>query len=187
MKVISLHKNQTLLIKKLRQENREAQEVLFKQFSPKMLGVCRQYITDRHRAEELMLNGFLKVFNKLTTFQSKGSFEGWIRRIMINECLSYLRKHDRLVFVEDTQVFEEVTSEKDEEQDISPLQKLVDALPSSWRTVFNLFAVEGYRHKEIAQMLGITEMTSRSRYFKAKKQLQAAYLNLKDMTYEKGY
>jgi RNA polymerase sigma-70 factor, ECF subfamily len=187
LKVISLHKNQALLIKRLKQDNREAQELLFNRFSSKMLGVCRQYITDRHRAEELMLNGFLKVFKKLNTFKSEGSFEGWIRRIMINECLSYLRKNDRLLFVEDPQIFEETISEKEPEEDVSALQKLIDDLPESWRVVFNLYAVEGYKHKEIGLMLDITEMTSRSRYFKAKKQLQAAYLNLKDKIHGKRY
>lgn len=187
MKVIPLHKNQALLIKKVRQNNREAQELLFNQFSSKMLGVCRQYITDRHKAEELMLNGFLKVFKKLGTFQKKGSFEGWIRRIMVNECLSYLRKQDKLVFVDDAHVFEDVYQENHGEDDISDLQILIDKLPSSWRVIFNLFAVEGYKHKEIAILLDITEMTSRSRYFKAKKQLQAAYTNLKNKTHGKGY
>lgn len=187
MKVIPLHKNQALLIKKVRQNNREAQEVLFNRFSSKMLGVCRQYITDRHKAEELMLSGFLKVFRKLDTFNDKGSFEGWIRRIMINECLSYLRKKDKLVFVDDAHVFEGVYSANQSEDDVSDLQILIDKLPSTWRVIFNLFAVEGYKHKEIAKLLSITEMTSRSRYFKAKKQLQAAYTNLKNTTHGKGY
>ena len=187
MKVIPLHKNQILLIKKVKKNNREAQEVLFNQFSSKMLGVCRQYITDRHKSEELMLNGFLKVFKRLDTFKNKGSFEGWIRRIMINECLSALRKEDKLVFVEDAHVFKDVHQEIQAEDDISDLQILIDKLPNSWRVIFNLFAVEGYKHKEIAKLLSITEMTSRSRYFKAKKQLQTAYTNLKKTTHGKGH
>ncbi len=92
MKIISLHNNQTSLIKKAIANNREAQQQLFEQFSPKMLGVCRQYVKDLHHAEDLLLQGFLKVFKNLDKFKDEGSFEGWIRRIMINTCISYLRK-----------------------------------------------------------------------------------------------
>ncbi|CAI8357645.1 MAG: ECF RNA polymerase sigma factor SigW [Polaribacter sp. SA4-10] len=92
MKIIKLHTNQTLLIKKAVDSNSEAQKQLFDQYSPKMLGVCRQYVKDLHHAEDLLLQGFLKVFTNLATYKNKGSFEGWIRRIMVNTCISYLRK-----------------------------------------------------------------------------------------------
>lgn len=187
MKIISLHQKQVFLIEKLKQNNREAQEILFNQFAPKMLGICRQYISDRHMAEEHMLNGFLKVFTKLDSYKFKGSFEGWIRRIMINECLSFLRKKNPLIFTEDTSIYEDVNTNSYDENDISDLQILIDKLPTAWRVVFNLFAIEGYKHKEIAKMLSITEMTSRSRYFKAKKQLQKTYLESKTKTHGKGY
>jgi len=187
LKVISLHKNITLLIDKVKRNDPEAQEVLFNYFSPKMLGVCRQYINDRHYAEEVLLSGFLKVFTKIKKYQFKGSFEGWIRRIMINECLTFLRKKNRLIFVNNEQAFEDLKAPDIVENDIGNLQILIDNLPDGWRVVFNLFAVEGYKHQEIASLLGITEMASRSRYFKAKKQLQIAYLKLKNKTHAKGH
>ena len=152
-----------------------------------MLGVCRQYINDRHFAEEVHLNGFLKVFTKINKYQFKGSFEGWIRRIMINECLTFLRKKNKLIFIDDTQMFKDLQTPNTGENDIDDLQILIDNLPDTWRVVFNLFAVEGYKHQEIAKLLGITEMASRSRYFKAKKQLQIAYSKLKNKTHAKEY
>jgi len=187
VKVISLHKNLTLLIHKVKRNNPEAQKALFNHFSPKMLGICRQYINDRYYAEEVLLSGFLKVFTKINKYQFKGSFEGWIRRIMINECLTFLRKKNKLVFIDDKQTFENLKAPEIVENDIDDLQILIDSLPDSWRVVFNLFAVEGYKHQEIAKLLGITEMASRSRYFKAKKQLQEAYLKLKNKTHAKRH
>lgn len=96
MKIIPLHNKQKSLIKKAIDNNREAQKQLFEQHSPKMLAVCRQYVKDMHHAEDLMLQGFLKVFTNLHTFKHQGSFEGWIRRIMVNTCISYLRKKNLL-------------------------------------------------------------------------------------------
>jgi len=187
LKVILLHKNITLLIDKVKQNDPEAQEALFNYFSPKMLGVCRQYINDRYYAEDVLLNGFLKVFTKINKYQFKGSFEGWIRRIMINECLTFLRKKNKLIFFDNEQILKDFNKPKIVEDDIDDLQLLIDNLPDGWRIVFNLFAIEGYKHQEIAKLMGITEMASRSRYFKAKKQLQTAYLHLKNKTHAKGY
>jgi len=171
-----------MLLKKAQINNREAQQKLFTQHSPKMLSVCRQYIRDLHYAEEIMLNGFLKVFTNLHKFQSKGSFEGWVRRIMINESISFLRKRKRLVFVDDDSYFkEETTNHFEAESNVSELQRLVDNLEDDFRIVFNLFAVEGYKHKEIAELLKITENTSKMRFFRARKQLQEQYVQLKKM------
>ena len=96
MKVIQLHNNEKELIKKAVKSNREAQHLLFEWHAPKMLSVCRYYIKDIHRAEEAMLNGFFKVFDKLYTFNGQGSFEGWIRRIMVRESKSYLRQQTKI-------------------------------------------------------------------------------------------
>ena len=90
MKVIQLHKNESKLIQKAAKQNREAQHILYELHAPKMLSVCRYYIKDVHQAEEVMLNGFFKVFKNLKNFRSEGSFEGWIRRIMVREAISYL-------------------------------------------------------------------------------------------------
>jgi len=177
-----LHKEESILLKKARVNSQEAQQKLFTQHSPKMLSVCRQYIKDLHYAEEIMLNGFLKVFTNLHKFESKGSFEGWVRRIMINESISFLRKRKHLVFVDDESYFkEETTNHFEVESNVSELQRLVDNLEDDFRIVFNLFAVEGYRHKEIAALLKITENTSKMRFFRARKQLQEQYVQLKKM------
>ena len=177
-----MHKEESILLKKARVNSQEAQQKLFTQHSPKMLSVCRQYIKDLHYAEEIMLNGFLKVFTNLHKFESKGSFEGWVRRIMINESISFLRKRKHLVFVDDESYFkEETTNHFEVESNVSELQRLVDNLEDDFRIVFNLFAVEGYRHKEIAALLKITENTSKMRFFRARKQLQEQYVQLKKM------
>jgi len=177
-----LHKNEPILIKKAQANNREAQQELFAQYAPKMLSICRQYINDLHYAEDIMLNGFLKVFTNLHKFEAKGSFEGWIRRIMINESISFLRKRKRLVFIDDEAYFKENTRNYYEtETNVSELQRLVDNLQDDYRIVFNLFAVEGYKHNEIASLLKITESTSRIRFFRARKQLQEQYTHLKKL------
>ena len=183
MKVISIHSDQNKLIKQARANNREAQQQLYDQYSPKMLGVCRQYIKDLYYAEEVMLNGFLKVFTQLHKFESKGSFEGWIRRIMVNESISFLRKKKKLIFVNEDAFFtSETINEFEVETNLSALQQMVDSLNDDYRIVFNLFAIEGYKHKEIAELLNITESVSRLRFFRARKQLQAQYTQMKKGT-----
>ncbi len=182
MKVITLHKNQAILIKKAQANKRDAQQELFTLHAPKMLSICRQYIKDLQFAEEVMLSGFLKVFTNLKKFESKGSFEGWVRRIMINESISFLRKKNRMVFIANDSYFKaEVHNQFETESNVSELQNLVDSLQDNFRIVFNLFAIEGYKHKEIAALLQITENTSKMRFFKARKQLQIQYSQLKKL------
>lgn len=139
-----------------------------------MLSVCRQYIKDIHFAEDVMVQGFLKMFNKLDTFKFEGSFEGWLRRIMIRESISYLRKQQFVVY--DDEVYEKNQSEEISQStdlDTEHIQQLIDALPQGYKMVFVLYTVEGYKHKEIAEMLSITESTSKTQLLKARKLLQA--------------
>lgn len=175
MKIISLHTSQASLIKKAIRKNREAQQLLFEQYAPKMLGVCRQYVKDNHHAEDLMLSGFLKVFTSLHTFKNQGSFEGWIRRIMVNTCISYLRKKNPVQVTDEEFVFNERATESLENTSVEDIQKLIDTLPEGYKLVFNLFAIEGYKHTEIAEKLNITVNTSKSQLFKARKWLQEHY------------
>lgn len=175
MKIISLHNQQKLLIKKAIHNNREAQEQLFEQFSPKMLGVCRQYVKDLHHAEDLLLSGFLKVFTNLHSFKHEGSFEGWIRRIMVNTCISYLRKKNLVDLSDEDYIFNQEATVSLENTSVEDIQKLIDQLPDGYKIVFNLFAIEGYKHSEIAAQLGISISTSKSQLFKARKLLQANY------------
>ncbi len=153
--------------------NAMAQELLFKKHAPKMMSVCRQYIPELQRAEEAMCNGFLKVFKNLKSYRGEGSFEGWVRRIMVRESISYLRSEKNMKFSEieienDLQVYDPANGDLEVEE----IQRLIDALPEGYRAVFVLYAIEGYQHNEIADMLNITESTSKSQLHKARKKLQ---------------
>ncbi|MGJ8743107.1 RNA polymerase sigma factor [Polaribacter sp.] len=184
MKIISLHSKQKSLIKKAVDNNREAQQELFEQHSPKMLGVCRQYVKDMHHAEDLMLQGFLKVFTNLHSFKHEGSFEGWIRRIMVNTCISYLRKKNVIDLSDEEYVFNDAATESLENTSVEDIQKLIDKLPDGYKMVFNLFAIEGFKHSEIAIKLGISESTSKSQLFKARKLLQENYYKMNKTIHE---
>ncbi|MCB0461176.1 MAG: RNA polymerase sigma factor [Flavobacteriaceae bacterium] len=184
MKVIQLYKNEKQLIKKAVSNHRDAQHMLYQIHAPKMLSVCRYYIKDGHKAEEVMLNGFLKVFTQLKTFKAEGSFEGWIRRIMIREAISFLRKKKQLEFsADDMEVYDEPTNYADAELDVDEIQQLIDKLPEGYRMVFNMYAIEGYKHSEIAEMLDIAESTSKSQLFKARKLLQQQIKQLNKPSY----
>lgn len=173
LKVIQLHKNESALIKKALKNNREAQRVLYELHAPKMLSVCRYYIKDTQHAEDVMLNGFFKVFSNLKSFKSEGSFEGWIRRIMVRESISFLRQQKKIEFsIEDVVVKDDYANNINTSIEIAEIQQLIDALPEGYKMVFIMYAIEGYKHNEIANLLNITEGTSKSQLFKARKMLQ---------------
>ncbi|QOG02423.1 RNA polymerase sigma factor [Flavobacterium sp. MDT1-60] len=179
MKIIHLHQEETKLIKLAVENNRQAQQQLYSRFSSKMLSVCRQYIKDIQLAEDVMITAFMKVFTNLNKFEHKGSFEGWIRRIMVNECISYLRVQKKVKFVEDEIYVEESFNATDSQFSIDQIQFLIDALPDGYKMVFNLYAIEGYKHNEIAKMLDINEGTSKSQLSHARKMLQTQITILK--------
>ena len=172
VKVIQLFKNESSLIKRASAGNRDAQKQIYEKHAPKMLSVCRQYIKDLHHAEDTMLKGFMKVFTHLDTFKDEGSFKGWIRKIMVRESISFLRQFKELQFQEDDEFGHEVANNINSEMDVADIQSLIDSLPEGYKAVFVMYAVEGYKHSEIAKMLGITEGTSKSQLFKARKMLQ---------------
>lgn len=163
------------MIAKASKGDRRAQQQLFEMFAPKMLGVCRQYLKDNDLAEEVMLSGFLKMFTHLNDFKNEGSFEGWIRRIMVNESISHLRKDKKLHFIPMTIGIENTNEHAtfiETELEANEIQKMIDSLPDGYKTVFVLYAVEGYKHGEIAELLQISENTSKTQLFKARKMLQ---------------
>ncbi|WP_246067693.1 RNA polymerase sigma factor [Changchengzhania lutea] len=173
LKVIQLHKNEATLIKRAIRNNREAQHVLFEIHAPKMLSVCRFYIKDLQKAEEAMLNGFFKVFSNLKQFKNAGSFEGWIRRIMVRESISYLRQLKPIEFIEDENMSQnDYSNGIGDDIGVDDIQQLIDKLPEGYRMVFIMYAVEGYKHHEIATMLEISEGTSKSQLYKARQVLQ---------------
>lgn len=167
--------NEQQLIEGCKKGERRAQKALYELHSRKMMGVCLRYVSDRETARDLLQDGFVKVFTHINSFSGNGSFEGWMRKIFVNCALEYLRKSD--VLRESTELdntAELVHPDSSAISDLSAaeLLKLVQELPSGFRTVFNMFAIEGYSHKEIAEMLNITESTSRSQFTRAKQMLQ---------------
>lgn len=170
------------LIPQLRKQDRLAQKELFDSVSPKMLGVCRSYTSDLQHAEDCMLKAFVKVFKNMESFQSKGSFEGWIRRIMVNECLDFLKLNKGFVYKDDSDWEEEM--EFDSDLVGIDAQDLLDRLPENYRVVFNLYVLEEYSHKEIAESLKISEAASRTQLARAKKRLKELILQQKEIANE---
>ena len=152
-----------------------AQKELYNRYSPKMLAVCYRFAHNREDAEDMLQDGFIKVFLQIHTFQSKGAFEGWIRRIIVHTCINHLKKNKR--FNESVDILQASAAQVREENIPSLMQakQIVDCirvLPMGYRTVLNLYAIEGYSHKEIAGMLEIEESTSRSQYTRARQMLE---------------
>lgn len=193
LRLIPFFTTEAQLIVALKRGESRAHKVVYERFSGKMLAVCTRYCANRDDAEEVMLDGFMRVFEKIEQFREEGSFEGWIRRIMVTESLMFLRKAKQ--WRQEVPI-DEVTVEPDYEWadtavNENDLMRLVNQLPDGYRTVFNLYAIEGYAHAEIAEMLGISEGTSKSQLSRARMMLQA---NLKKMeqdfrnvSYEKTY
>ena len=180
MKVIHFNQEENEIIRLAIENNRTAQQRIYNKFSPKMLSVCRQYIKDIHQAEDIMITAFMKVFVNLKKFEQKGSFEGWIRRIMVNECISHIRVQKKVTFVEDENYFEESFNNIESQFSVEDIQFLIDSLPDGYRMIFNLYAIEGYKHQEIATMLRIKEGTSKSQLSHARKILKEQIVKLKN-------
>lgn len=159
---------------------RSAQKALFEMYAGKMLLVCKRYSRSEAEAEDILQDGFVKMFRHLKSFDYQGSFEGWLRRIMINTALKLVSKKsfkNEKIGLEDHQhqsVGPEVFAKLNEDA----LLRLIDELPEGYKVVFNLFAIEGYSHKEISKMLDIQESTSRSQLLKARRVLQNKVLDL---------
>lgn len=177
---------------------RNAQEKLFKMFYGKMLGVCLRYMKDDDSAQEILQEGFIKIFEKLDKFDFKGSFEGWIRRIIVNTAIDAIRKakKDPYLVENEALVFRELSEnamETQEQIDILELKadiamEAVQQLSPAYQAVFNLYVIENYSHKEIGTLLGISEGTSKSNLAKAKanlkKHLEQRFNKIEN---EKGY
>ena len=148
----------------------KAQEKLYHHFAPKMFGVCLRYAKDATEAEDNLQDGFIKVFANLKSFRQDGSFEGWIRRIMINVSLEKLRKQHLMYPVEDVSVYDSVNVSDDVIAKISAddLINLIQQLPPRYRLVFNLYVIEGMTHQEIAREMSITQGTSKSNLARAR-------------------
>ena len=155
--------------------DRAAQKALYDRLAPRMFPLCIRYVGDRSLAEDILQEGFITLFTRLKSYKGEGSFEGWARRIFVTTALMSLRKKDALKMSEDLEAARGLKTETSSQvQNIGykELMELIMTLPPGFRTVFNMYAIEGYSHKEIAQMLGITETTSRTQLSRARIWLQ---------------
>ena len=164
------------LIESCKKGNRVAQKVLYGSLASRMFPVCIRYVGDRALAEDILQEGFITLFTRLDSYKGEGSFEGWARRIFVTTALMYLRKKDALKMSDELETARGMKTEitgQIENIGYKELMDLVMSLPTGFRTVFNMYAVEGYSHKEIAETLGISEVTSRTQYSRARALLQA--------------
>jgi len=153
----------------------KAQKLLFDALSPKMMAVCLRYMGNRENAEDVLQEGFITLFTKIDSYQGAGSFEGWARKIFVNTALMHLRRTDALGLSEDIEQARSLFTEEPtpvQKMGYRDLMRMIATLPADARTVFNMYVVEGYSHKEIAKELGCTEATSRSKLQRARLRLQ---------------
>src|SRR5438067_132191 len=155
--------------------NAAAQKALYEKFSAKMLVVCYRYAHNREDAEDMLQEGFIKIFSQIRTFENRGAFEGWIRRIIVHTCINILKKNKKFSESVDIIHANGVQVREDSVPAVIQAKQVVECirmLPIGYRTVLNLYAVEGYSHREIANMLDIEESTSRSQYTREKAMLE---------------
>lgn len=176
MDVAEKYTDEKVLAEACAKGDRLAQKELFDRFSGRMLAVCVRYVGKQEEAEDVLQEGFLKIFGKIQFFKSEGSLEGWVRRIIVNTALDSIRKNKNLRLNVELEKSYSLSSETE-----SPLQalgaeelvKMLNEMPVGYRTVFNLFVIEGYSHKEIGEMLDISENTSKSQFSRARAYLKS--------------
>ncbi|MFT4663809.1 MAG: RNA polymerase sigma factor (sigma-70 family) [Polaribacter sp.] len=168
----------SLLIQRCIAGKKTAQVELYNTYSPTMFGICLRYSNDYHSAEDLLQEGFIKAFNNIDRYKAQGSFEGWLKRIFINTAIEQYRKSKRLSFLplEKEQQFASQETNALDKLVVEDLLKLLQKTPYGYRTVFNLYVVEGYNHREIAELLGISEGTSKSQLARARSFLKELIL-----------
>ena len=164
------------VIEKAKGGDRRAQKAIYDSLSGKMYAGCLRYMADRDTAADVLQDGFVTLFTKLDSFSGEGSFEGWARKIFVNTALMALRKNDILKQTEDVEEARYISSDAPtamEDIGYRELMKIIEELPPGFRTVFNMYVIEGYSHKEIGEALGISEVTSRSQLQRARTLLQS--------------
>lgn len=148
----------------------KAQRAFYEKYSGKFLGICCRYIKDRMAAEDIMVESIMRIFEKSSQFDFQGSYEGWSKRVVVNQALGYLRSQ-KMIQV-DVETAPEVSEVENTHLEAEDLLILIQELPAGYRTVFNLYAIEGYSHSEISELLGISEGTSKSQLSRARAFLQ---------------
>ncbi len=155
--------------------NAAAQEAFYERFSPRMLGVCYRFAKNREDAEDMLQEGFIKIFTQLHQYRNEGSLEGWVRRIIVHTCINILKKNKKFSDTVDLIYANEYYTKEDLVPSIIQAKQIIECirmLPLGYRTVLNLYAIEGYSHKEIGEILEIGESSSRSQYTRAKAMLE---------------
>jgi RNA polymerase sigma factor (sigma-70 family) len=170
------------LIEGCKRHDQHAQRFLYEHFSGKMFALCCRYVKDKMEAEDVLITSFTKIFDRISQFKNEGSFEGWIRRIVVNESLTYLRRNKSMYLETDLEAAEREPDydQLENQLEAEDLMKLIAGLPAGYRIVFNMYAVDGYSHKEIADQLGITESTSKSQLSRARVALQKALIEIEE-------
>ncbi len=167
------------------QQDRRCQMLLYRKYSPVLYAITLRYAVDRSQAEDMLQEAFIKVFKNIQNFRNEGSFEGWLRRITVHTSIEWLRKHqvmNQMAEIEKVplQYVNEDAIQKLAAEDIL---RMIQDLPQGYRTIFNLYAIEGYSHKEIGEMLGISEGTSKSQFARARYQLEKKINNQNKIHY----
>lgn len=165
----------------------EAQELLYRRYASRMFGVCLRYAKNKMEAEDIMQEAFIKVYQNLKNFRGDGSLEGWIRRIMVNTSINYYKsnlKYLQTMDIDDVTPQENFNVDSIDNIGLKTLLRLIQQLPEGYRVVFNMYVIEGYSHKEIAEELGISESTSKSQLSRARKALQAKIEKINAVCYE---
>lgn len=167
--------NEKRIISGCLNKKRSAQKALYDHYHPMLMGICMRYAKSKAEAEDILIIGFTKIFKNLVSYQGEGSFEGWMKRIMVNAAIDNYRKNLKHYFHEN---FENITNEEvgygyiPDSFSTQDILKTIQELPVGYRIVFNMFAIEGYSHKEIAEKLNVSESTSKTQLLKARKKLQ---------------
>jgi len=152
-----------------------SQDALYSRFSPRMLGVCYRFSKNREDAEDILQDGFIKVFSQMHQYRNEGALEGWIRRIIVHTCINILKKNKKFTDCVDILQASGVSIKEESIPSVIQAKEVVECirmLPLGYKTVLNLYAIEGYSHREISNMLDIEESTSRSQYTRAKAMLE---------------
>ncbi|MGB3588684.1 MAG: sigma-70 family RNA polymerase sigma factor [Tunicatimonas sp.] len=182
---LTIYQSRTLntLVDGLRKNDGRSQKAVYERFSPVMFSLSLRYVKDYDSAQDVLLKSFMKVFDNIRQYTGQGSFEGWVRRIVVNESLMHLRKHKNMSAEVDIEAAKDTAATTYDHLEAEELLHVVQQLPVGYRTVFNLYAIEGYSHAEIADRLGISAGTSKSQLSRAK-QLLRQMLDRIDPSYQ---
>ncbi|MCE2733351.1 MAG: sigma-70 family RNA polymerase sigma factor [Cyclobacteriaceae bacterium] len=181
--------NEEELILGCKQNKATAQKQVYEIYSGKMYALCCRYVKNKMEAEDVLVTAFTKVFERIDQFRNEGSFEGWIRRVVVNEALTWIRRNKTMYLETDLELADHEPNyqQLDAELQAEDLVKLIQQLPAGYQLVFNLYAIDGYTHKEIADQLNISENTSKSQLSRARTYLQKMLINYDWKTYQNNY